>query len=305
MIIRPDGSVGNILAATIGHDAAPVSVQNILYGMDWLLAVAGLALLVLWMAVWIARGRRDPLATAPARPNRVREDAVLITFGVYLVVSSALSVIPGAGSDAAADTSTIGATAMILSSVAQIAGAMACLFVARSRFDGGIRAFLFHRMPARHYFKAWGLATLLVLGLCPLIGEATVELINTFAPGFTPPEHPTLQALRNGASPQTTIALWIGAGLVAPVAEELFFRGLIQTWLVHQLKRRWLAILTTSIVFGLVHIGQPQAVPALVALSIILGFFYERTGAVAIPVLIHAAFNLKTLTWHALGAFGG
>jgi membrane protease YdiL (CAAX protease family) len=36
-----------------------------------------------------------------------------------------------------------------------------------------------------------------------------------------------------------------------------------------------------------------------------LGYAYERTGSLVSPILIHAAFNLKTLVWNALGGYSG
>ena len=54
--------------------------------------------------------------------------------------------------------------------------------------------------------------------------------------------------------------------------------------------------------FGAVHFAQPHAIPALVVLSLLIGYAYERTGSLVAPVVIHAAFNLKTLIWSALGA---
>ena len=63
--------------------------------------------------------------------------------------------------------------------------------------------------------------------------------------------------------------------------------------------RRWLAIVLTSGAFGVVHLQQVQAVPALVALSILIGFLYERSGSLLPAIGVHVAFNLKTLIWDA------
>ena len=97
------------------------------------------------------------------------------------------------------------------------------------------------------------------------------------------------------------MALWVGAFVVAPVAEELFFRGMVQTMLGNVLPTRWLAILITSLAFGLIHISQPYAIAALTMLAVVIGYAYEKTGSMLPPIFIHAAFNLKTLIWDALG----
>ena len=89
---------------------------------------------------------------------------------------------------------------------------------------------------------------------------------------------------------------------MAPIAEECFFRGLLQTFLVNVVPNRWVAIILTSIVFGAIHFPQPYAIGALIFLAILIGYAYERTGSVLVAIVIHALFNLKTLVWVALGS---
>ncbi|MFQ5494698.1 MAG: type II CAAX prenyl endopeptidase Rce1 family protein [Phycisphaerae bacterium] len=38
----------------------------------------------------------------------------------------------------------------------------------------------------------------------------------------------------------------------------------------------------------------------MAVLAVLLGFAYERTGRLTVPIAIHAAFNLKTLIWASL-----
>src|SRR5262249_14178247 len=114
---------------------------------------------------------------------------------------------------------------------------------------------------------------------------------------FEPLTHPTLSALHEIHSFLLSSALWCGAVIAAPIAEECFFRGLLQTALVNLLQSRWVAIGISSVAFGAVHIGQPHIVPALIFLGLLLGYAYERTGGLLAPILIHALFNLKNLIW--------
>jgi membrane protease YdiL (CAAX protease family) len=139
--------------------------------------------------------------------------------------------------------------------------------------------------------------------VCPLLAEATVRMVHAIAPTVSLDIHPTLQALKSGPQ-QAWIAatLWLGATVAAPVAEEFFFRGLLQNVLAAITRRPWPAILLTATAFGAVHLSQPHTIPALIVLGLLLGFAYERTGSILVPVTIHALFNLKTLVWSALGA---
>ncbi len=44
-------------------------------------------------------------------------------------------------------------------------------------------------------------------------------------------EHPSLEMLNKDAAPLTFVLVWFVAGLVAPICEEVFFRGTLQAWL--------------------------------------------------------------------------
>jgi membrane protease YdiL (CAAX protease family) len=82
---------------------------------------------------------------------------------------------------------------------------------------------------------------------------------------------------------------------VGPLAEEVFFRGLVQSMVRRYTARPWPAILIGSTFFAVVHFNQPQAIPSLFALAVALGYNYERTGRLFSPILIHAIFNAVNL----------
>ena len=63
-------------------------------------------------------------------------------------------------------------------------------------------------------------------------------------------------------------------------------------------------MLATSLAFGLAHSQQPQVIPTIAVLGVILGASYERTGSLVPSITIHVLFNSKTLVWEALGAGG-
>ena len=86
------------------------------------------------------------------------------------------------------------------------------------------------------------------------------------------------------------VLLGISAVIVAPVAEEMFFRG----FLVGALGRAWsapIALLSSSAIFAALHFDIGSMIPfALVGL--VFGALYLRTGGIAAPVLAHLGFNL-------------
>ncbi len=91
----------------------------------------------------------------------------------------------------------------------------------------------------------------------------------------------------------------------APVYEEVLYRGIVQQALVGAGMRRWPAILTTSVLFALVHLGAVplHALPLLFVLSIGFGWVYEKTGRMWASITMHAAFNLVNLllAWLTVG----
>ncbi|MGB2986003.1 MAG: CPBP family intramembrane glutamic endopeptidase [Phycisphaerae bacterium] len=293
--------VSDIMAQT-GVDCDPNRAQHALSAIDQILSYGALALVVGAGAWWAVRRRRDPLANAPERPNQLREDALMLTILVYLTTAVAIS---GIVQLAAGHTESVLAT-MFVGSGAQLAGLGACLVVAATRFEGGVRRFCLGDEGARSV--SWIAITLVLtiaaIGLCPVIRDAAINITLYFAPDheFTP--HPTIKALQERTQPiGIVVMLWTGAIVIAPVAEEFFFRGLLQTFLIRLVRNRWLAIGLASLAFGAVHLSQPHAVGALAVLGLLIGYAYERTGSLLPPIAIHAAFNFKTLIWDALGGF--
>lgn len=93
--------------------------------------------------------------------------------------------------------------------------------------------------------------------------------------------------------------------LLTCVAEEAFFRGLLQRPLWHWLSQHWqnahaaawVAIGVVSLLFGLAHLagGWAYALVATVA-SIGYGWAYQRSGRIEVAIVAHAALNLVHLT---------
>jgi membrane protease YdiL (CAAX protease family) len=103
---------------------------------------------------------------------------------------------------------------------------------------------------------------------------------------------------------QWKLLLAFSAIVLAPVTEEIFFRGLCQSVLRKYLKRPWAAVLITAALFAAMHAtSELPALPALMILGIVLGYNYERTGRLWAPILIHSMFNALSIVaaWRAAG----
>jgi membrane protease YdiL (CAAX protease family) len=109
--------------------------------------------------------------------------------------------------------------------------------------------------------------------------------------------HDTLKQLAENRDSPMAWATVVGVVLLAPVVEELTFRVFFQTMLLRAIGSAWLAVLVTSLIFALVHLGSgvsvedAHALVPLFVLSLGLGIAYERTGRAAVPIVMHMGFN--------------
>ena len=79
--------------------------------------------------------------------------------------------------------------------------------------------------------------------------------------------------------------------LLAPIAEELVFRGAVLRKLLEwKPERRWLMITLSALLFALAHMNPAQLLhPFLIGL--LLGWLYERTGSIVPGIIFHWANN--------------
>lgn len=108
--------------------------------------------------------------------------------------------------------------------------------------------------------------------------------------------HVMLQAIQQSQSPLATLLMLLSALIVAPLFEELVFRGLVQTSLLESqtlARRRWWIVLLAAVFFALTHLGMVpwQALIGLIVLGVILGWLYEWTGSLWPPLTVHVGFN--------------
>ncbi len=82
----------------------------------------------------------------------------------------------------------------------------------------------------------------------------------------------------------------VGAGLLAPMAEELYFRGLIYRWFRARFSF-WLAVLLSSAIFALGHADSLGVVASSFVLGLLLAAIYDRSRSLWLTIAIHAANN--------------
>ncbi len=99
--------------------------------------------------------------------------------------------------------------------------------------------------------------------------------------------------------------------LIAPLLEELLFRGFLQSFIRKHLGSKY-AILITSVCFAFFHysgdqgLGNIPIIGSLICLALFLGFLYEKQGSLFAPVALHASFNaISVLNLYFLGGVPG
>lgn len=96
---------------------------------------------------------------------------------------------------------------------------------------------------------------------------------------------------------------------LAPMLEEVLFRGFLQSFIRQHLGSKS-AILITALCFACFHYSPEQGlsnisiVASLFALALFLGFVYERQGSLVASMTLHATFNaVSVLNLYFLGGF--
>jgi len=92
-----------------------------------------------------------------------------------------------------------------------------------------------------------------------------------------------------GGGPQgLLLALFLGA-VVAPIAEEVYFRGFIYAGLRERLGLGWAVVLSAAL-FALAHLVPSVVVPIFV-MGLVFALLYEWTGSLWPCVALHTAVN--------------
>lgn len=119
------------------------------------------------------------------------------------------------------------------------------------------------------------------------------EVLNQTLIGAPPETQSSIKQLLVSGDTLALVALAVSAVLIAPVVEEIVFRG----YLYRNLRDgvgKGLAVALSGAVFSLVHMHPTLFLP-LAGLGMALALLYEWTGSLWVPILAHMAFNLLTL----------
>ena len=86
------------------------------------------------------------------------------------------------------------------------------------------------------------------------------------------------------------LVMFIGVGILAPISEELYFRGLLHNWF-RERWGMWASIIASSIFFGLAHFDSVGVLVSSFIMGIVMAYVYEKTKTLWITIAIHIITN--------------
>jgi membrane protease YdiL (CAAX protease family) len=228
----------------------------------------------------------EPPVTRPARIAWGLPDALLCWMAGYLgaIVSSGVLFATQGGTDI--DTKLIFG---VILPAQQFTVVLAVLYVTRLKGQRSLAAD-FGLVVRLRDAKALVVGATLEIGL-------TLALFPILRLDPDAQNQQLLNDLKDHRDAVTIVLFVVGAVVLAPIIEELLFRGLLLRALLRRMAPVT-AVLVSAVIFALVHyIGDPNTLPflpALTGLGAVLAVVALRSGELSTSIFIHAGFNLTT-----------
>jgi membrane protease YdiL (CAAX protease family) len=127
--------------------------------------------------------------------------------------------------------------------------------------------------------------------LVQVVSYGIVLVLQEVAGGID--EQQAADTVQHTSGPELVLVV-IGVALVAPLVEELLFRGLLLRALLRR-SSAVMAVVISSIAFAVVHLLDPSTatlMTPLLLLATISGIRAVRTGDLSQSILLHVGFNL-------------
>jgi membrane protease YdiL (CAAX protease family) len=265
------------------------------------ICLAGLACL----ATWLLRTSLGRYALANAAPRR-NNMPLYLPFIPLFVWIGAISALKAATSIFTQEDRQNILLDQLITCIAAIAAIAVIIFLARASFARRLRGF---GLSVKTIHRDLLAAFVNLLSIWPLL---LVMIILTAFFGrliwgqqYTIQPHEELELIKTNTRLSLRILIIFTAVVIAPLVEEMLFRGLFQTVIRSYLEFRilsldfrsspvWVSIAVSSIIFTTTHANKAHW-PALFVLAVCLGYAYEKSGSLFRPIFIHALFNGITI----------
>jgi len=266
------------------------------FAPGWMLWL-GLALLgLLFSGAWRVN---DPRLKASPRQWEYVPILALCSFATFVawLLPQFLFIIlvhPTPGKDDARPLSD--REAVLLSVLAPAVGWLVGVSLLRGSRAVQVVGYSLRRLPAGVFEGIPGIALAMPFVFVAFTVMQTIWIRYTHSP-LT--EHQLLHAIKESHSAWTDVAATAAAVVIAPMFEELLFRGYVQGTLRRLFNSRIIAVFITSALFAVIH--DHWTIPPIFVLSLFLGFAYERKGNLWTSTTMHAMFNLFNIITSRMG----
>jgi membrane protease YdiL (CAAX protease family) len=186
----------------------------------------------------------------------------------------------------------------IVMSLGAIATIAIMMFLAHVHFSRRLKGF---GLNIRTIVKDFFMAIVNLLAVWPLILAAvtiTIFFVKLFSgQEYQMQQHQQLEMVTEYPQLPLRIMIVFVAVVIAPLLEEMIFRGFVQTTIRSFINIRnsaWPAIAASSVFFAIMH-ADPAHWPALFVLGVCLGYSYEKSGSLFRPIFIHLFFNASSV----------
>jgi len=282
-------------------------LQKNLHLIEYALMAAGGIILIACLIRWRLYIRRDPLRKSPIRASNLTP--ILMWLCVFINLAgwwAGYKIAPLLTPPSLQGQALESWQAVFSSGLTQVLMIVTCLTIAACTFTARLKGFGIGKRPLLTDLATGIAGWLAAICLCSIILIITKYIVEWLE--YETPLHTVYKTIAESDSQPWMLAYTIfGAFILAPVGEELFFRGILQTSIKKlipprhgSMQHRWLAVTFTALLFGAMHATMPHHIPALIALGFILGYLYEKTGSIVTPIIVHILFNGKSLLWYHL-----
>lgn len=218
---------------------------------------------------------------------------MLLVFGGFILGGAVGTIAAGLAGQlnlTADGSATITGMGLFISTVFQTGGALLVLgYLTSSKGTGNWTADFGFTIRVRDW---WGIPAGAVLQIGAAI--AVAPLIRLLFPEG-PPTQSVIDITSHTTGAVGSIVILITLVVLAPLGEELLFRGILLSRLVRSMTV-WVAIIVQAVIFGLFHVlGDPTAIaaaPGLMLIAAVIGYAAIRTGDLSLPMFLHAGVNL-------------
>jgi uncharacterized protein len=135
------------------------------------------------------------------------------------------------------------------------------------------------------------IAAIAALAVLIAVGDL---LTAAFGRDLVPPFQ--LEVHRTALSEGALLPLWVAMIVVAPVGEEILFRGFLFRGFIHEPRNVVPGILAISLIWSLLHVQYDWFGTALVfVLGVFLGFVRLWSGSTTLTIVLHMLVNLESV----------